>query len=79
MTTNLYALPIEGARFERQCGGNLGSENESCVDLARIPGVVDGFVLRDTKPEGGGRELRFDAAELDAFALGWASTRGLTV
>ncbi|MFI9788416.1 hypothetical protein ACIHEI_33630 [Kitasatospora sp. NPDC051984] len=48
---NLYELPIEGAAFERQCGGNLTSEDESCVDLAAIPGVADGFVLRDTKDE----------------------------
>lgn len=76
---NLYELPIEGATFVRQCGGNLDSDNETCVDLAVIPGVDDGFVLRDSKPEGCDRELRFDGSELDVFALNWVTSRGLTV
>ncbi|WP_033347341.1 DUF397 domain-containing protein [Kitasatospora aureofaciens] len=76
---NLYELPIDGAVFARQCGGNLQSDNESCVDLAVIPGIADGFALRDSKPEGSGKELRFDGSELDAFAVEWVASRGLTV
>ncbi|WP_030271166.1 DUF397 domain-containing protein [Streptomyces sp. NRRL B-24484] len=76
---NLYELPLDGAVFELQCGGNLGSENESCVDLAAIPGAEEGFVLRDSKTEGAGREVRYEGAELDAFAVNWVRSRGLTV
>ncbi|MFF0392313.1 DUF397 domain-containing protein [Kitasatospora sp. NPDC004615] len=76
---NLYVLPIEGATFVRQCGGNLTSEDESCVGLAAIPGLADGFVLRDTKAEGAGRELRFTRHELDAFAVKWVEGRALAV
>ena len=76
---DLYALSLEGAMFVRQCGGNLTSEDESCVDLAVIPGVVDGFVLRDSKVEGVGRELRFSREELDAFAAKWVEGRAPAV
>ncbi len=62
---NLYEKPINGATFTT-CGGNLGGEHETCAELAQIPGT-DGFVLRDTKPEGKGRELRFDKAEMDGL------------
>ncbi|WP_328954587.1 DUF397 domain-containing protein [Kitasatospora purpeofusca] len=77
--SNLYEMSIEGARFQRQCGGNLESESETCVNLAAIPGAADAFVLRDTKPEGRGHELRFDATELDAFARAWVRSRELAV
>ncbi|MGK4583909.1 DUF397 domain-containing protein [Kitasatospora sp. HPMI-4] len=77
--SNLYELAIDGAVFARQCGGNLDSESETCVDLAAIPGTADGYVLRDTKSEGAGRELRFEAAELDAFARSWVTSRGLAL
>ncbi|MGA5818405.1 hypothetical protein ACPC54_11160 [Kitasatospora sp. NPDC094028] len=49
------------------------------MSLAAIPGAHDGYVLADTKPEGAGRELRMTGAELDAFALTWVSSRGLSV
>ncbi|MGW4201730.1 DUF397 domain-containing protein [Streptomyces sp. NPDC004726] len=75
----LYGLPLEGAAFENFCGGNQGGEHETCVEVGAIPDALSAFVLRDGKPEGAGRELRFTTAELDAFALGWASRRGLTL
>ncbi|MFD9030103.1 DUF397 domain-containing protein [Streptomyces sp. NPDC059567] len=79
MAQNLYTVPIEGATFQNFCGGNLGGEHESCIDLAAIPGVADGFVLRDTKPEGAGHELRATTAEVDDFVLGYAKMRGLSL
>ncbi|MFI1865723.1 DUF397 domain-containing protein [Streptomyces jumonjinensis] len=75
---DLYDLPFPDAQFERFCGGNLGGEHEACVEVSAIPGTAGGFVVRDSKPEGSGRELRFNADELDAFALGWAKRQGLT-
>ncbi|MFF3557142.1 DUF397 domain-containing protein [Streptomyces tsukubensis] len=74
---NLYEVPIGDATFELFCGGNLSGEHEACADVAAIPGVADGFVIRDSKPEGVGRELRFTGAELDKLAIGWAKKRGL--
>jgi hypothetical protein len=47
------------------------------VEIAPIPGA-SAFIVRDTKPEGSGRELRFTTRELDSFALGYAAQRGLT-
>lgn len=75
----LYSLPTDGAEFTRFCGGNLQSEHESCVDVAELPGTTEAFAIRDSKPEGAGRELRFTADEMDTFALGWAKKRGLTL
>jgi hypothetical protein len=77
MTGDLYQMPSSGAKFTRFCGGNLQSEHESCVELAQIPGSASAFIVRDTKAEGSGRELRFTAQELDSFALGYAAQRGL--
>lgn len=57
----------------------LGGSNETCVSLAAIPGAEASFVIRDSKPEGAGKELRFTEAELDDFATGWVRTRGLTL
>ncbi|GGL88517.1 hypothetical protein [Micromonospora yangpuensis] len=75
---NLYELPVEAAQRTSLCGGNLTSDNESCVGITEIPGG-EGFVLTDTKPEGADRPgLRFTADELDAFAVGWMSQRHLT-
>lgn len=76
---NLYTLPTDGAEFTRFCGGNLQSEHESCVDVAEIPGAVEMFAVRDSKPEGAGRELRFTAREMDDFVIGWARKRGLAL
>lgn len=78
MNGNLYALPIPDAdAFAAYCGGNAGGSNETCVSLAAIPGAVASFAIRDSKPEGAGKELRFTAAELDDFAAGWVRSRGL--
>ncbi|MFF6904316.1 DUF397 domain-containing protein [Streptomyces sp. NPDC012389] len=80
MDGNLYALPSPAAdAFATYCGGNAGGSNETCVSLAALPGAEASFVIRDSKPEGAGKELRFTAAELDDFATGWAKTRGLAL
>lgn len=76
---DLYDLPVAGAAFTACCGGNLQSEHETCLEIAHIPGSAEGFVIRDTKPEGAGRELRVSGAELDAFVLGVAGDRGLNL
>lgn len=78
--SDLYKLDVEGAQFSNFCGGAGGtSPHESCMDVASIPGVADGFVLRDTKPEGAGHEVRMTGSELDDFAVGWAQKRGLAL
>lgn len=79
MNGDLYSLPIDGVEFQQFCGGNAGGENETCVRFARIPGTESALVLRDSKPEGTGHEVRFTAAELDDFVLGYAAQRGLTL
>ncbi|WP_406348480.1 DUF397 domain-containing protein [Streptomyces sp. NBC_00144] len=76
---NLYSLPADGAEFESFCGGNLNGEHESCVDVGSIPGTASAFVLRDSKPEGAGLELRFTKGELNDFAIGWAKKQGLAL
>ncbi|ARQ70128.1 DUF397 domain-containing protein [Streptomyces marincola] len=73
---DLYSIPGSGAPPRAYCGGNLGSEHETCVRLTELPGV-DEWALSDSKDGGAGRELRFTTAELDAFARGWAVERGL--
>ncbi|MEV7425950.1 MULTISPECIES: DUF397 domain-containing protein [unclassified Streptomyces] len=75
--SGLYSLPTEEAAFESFCGGNLGGEHESCVEIAAVPGATFAYVLRDSKPEGAGRELRFTEAELNGFAAGWVKRQGL--
>ncbi|MGW4224895.1 DUF397 domain-containing protein [Streptomyces bauhiniae] len=77
MRNDLYSLPTDGAAFKQFCGGNLGGENETCVKFAQLPGTESAYVLTDSKPEGAGREVRFTAAELDAFVIGYARERGL--
>ncbi|WP_149183400.1 DUF397 domain-containing protein [Streptomyces sp. TRM49041] len=77
MISDLYSLPTEGAEVRQFCGGNLQGEHESCVQFAQIPGAETAYVLTDSKPEGAGKELRFDEAELDSFVLGYAAERGL--
>jgi hypothetical protein len=78
MASDLYQMPSSGAKFTRFCGGNLQSEHESCVEIAQIPGTP-AFIVRDTKAEGPGRELRFTGQELDTFVRGYAAQRGLTL
>lgn len=73
----IYNLPIKEAEFADFCGGNLGGEHESCVVVGAIPGAAPAYVLRDSKPEGAGRELRFTEKELNDFAVGWAKKQGL--
>ncbi|MFC8654813.1 DUF397 domain-containing protein [Streptomyces sp. JL1001] len=80
MDGNLYALsaPTPDA-FADFCGGNAGGPHETCVSLAAIPGTDASFAIRDSKPEGVGKELRFTGSELDDFATGWVRTRGLSL
>lgn len=78
MPKNLYEVPVGETEVTKFCGGNLTSPHETCVTVSSIPGA-DGFVLRDSKPEGAGKELRFTGAELDAFVVGMAQQRGLTL
>lgn len=73
---DLYAMQANDAEFTTFCGGNAGGENETCLSLAAIPGAQDAFILRDTKPEGAGAELRVTGEELRRFLLGAASVVG---
>lgn len=74
---DLYQKPLKGG-FTRLCGGNQQEEdNESCVESAPIDG--GGIALRDSKPGGHGRELRFTHAEVAAFVQGYASEHGLSL
>jgi hypothetical protein len=79
MNGDLYQMPSSGAQFTRFCGGNLQSENESCVEIAPVPGSASAFIVRDTKAQGPSRELRFTGQELDNFVRGYAAQRGLTL
>ena len=79
MNDDLYQMPSSGAEFTKYCGGNLQSENEACVEIAPIPGSDSAFIVRDSKAQGSGRELRFTGQELDTFARGYAAQRGLTL
>ncbi|MEU9605492.1 DUF397 domain-containing protein [Streptomyces sp. NPDC048057] len=74
MDGNIYSLPTDGVEPTSFCGGPC---TEGCVDFAAIPGAADSYVIRDSKPEGAGKELRFTTAELDGFAVGWVKSRGL--
>ena len=77
MNGDLYQMPTSGAEFTSFCGGNLQSENESCVAIAALPGADSAFIIRDTKAEG--PELRFTGQELDSFVQGYAAQRGLAL
>lgn len=68
-SSNLYAAPLDGAQFTALCGGNAGGDNETCIEMARIPGT-DGFALRDNKAEADGSVLRVSRSELLAFLDG---------
>ncbi|AVH61320.1 MULTISPECIES: DUF397 domain-containing protein [Streptomyces] len=76
---NLYELPaVADAPARKWCGGNLGGDNETCVETTPLTGM-DAFVVTDSKPEGRGRELRMTGAELDSFAVEWIRSRGLSL
>lgn len=64
----LYQLPLTNVRWARPCGCNQGGDddNETCVQIVKIPGVVDSFALRDSK-DTSKEPLRFTGAELRAF------------
>jgi hypothetical protein len=78
--TNPYTLPTEGAEFTAYCGGNLGGDNETCVEIAAHPSAADTFIVRDNKPEApAGTVLLFSGTEMDTWASKWVRDRGLTV
>ena len=79
MNGDLYQIPTSGAEFTKFCGGNLQSDHEACMAIAPLPGPAPAFIIRDTKPEGSGRELRFTGQELDNFVRGYAAQRGLSL
>lgn len=61
--TDLYALDIHGASFEKACGGPC---TEGCVTLARIGD--DAWALGDSKrPDA--QPLRFTTEELDTAGI----------
>ncbi|MFH8614811.1 DUF397 domain-containing protein [Streptomyces sp. NPDC017979] len=64
--TDLYSLPVHGARYFKACGGNTHPDGESCATLARIG--PDAWALGDDKrPDM--PPLRFTTAELDAAGI----------
>ncbi|MEZ0075353.1 DUF397 domain-containing protein [Planotetraspora sp. GP83] len=68
---DLYERDLAGARFRRLCGGNQQEQEqdqETCVEIAPIPGAGDAFALRDSKNPGAGT-LRFASDELRAAGL----------
>ncbi|ARF55096.1 DUF397 domain-containing protein [Streptomyces gilvosporeus] len=75
--SNLYTLPVNDDSFKNYCGGNLQSEHESCVEISALG--TTGFALRDSKPEGAGKELRFTTVEMDDFVRGYAEQRGISL
>ncbi len=77
---SLYDLPLEGVTFVRPCGCNQGSDDsDTCILVGELPGAeVTAFALTTTTDPD--REpIRATEEELDAFALGWARRRGLTL
>lgn len=78
---DLYGINLAGIETVKMCGGNTGTQTdddqESCVTATAIPGVDGALALGDTKHPG--LQLRFTAAELDAFTLRYARERGLTL
>ncbi|MFE0104099.1 DUF397 domain-containing protein [Streptomyces sp. NPDC059009] len=75
--SDLYTLPVNEGSAENFCGGNQGGEHEQCVEITDLVG--GGYVLRDTKPEGAGKELRFTEAEMDKFVRGYAEKHGISL
>lgn len=61
----LYDLPLTGVRWGRPCGCNQGGDDdtETCVQVVKIPGVVDSFAIRDSK-DATKEPLRFTGEEL---------------
>ncbi len=67
MFENLYDKPVVGP-FAAFCGGSTDNDgsSEDCLEIAPLKG--GGYAVRDAKPEGADRELRFTKSELIAFA-----------
>jgi hypothetical protein len=66
---DLYRFDADPGAFRRLCGGNQQEEEqETCVEIAPLAGVEDGYALRDSKNPGAGT-LRFTGAELRAAGM----------
>jgi len=68
----LYDIPVDPAALEVTsfCGGT-GSSLEGCVQIAKLPGTNDAYVLLDGKPGAPEGMQRYTGAELTDFAEGW--------
>ncbi|MER5643159.1 DUF397 domain-containing protein [Streptosporangium sp. NPDC002524] len=67
---DIYLVDMTGVSFRRLCGGNQQEEDqESCVEIADVPGRPGTFALRDSKNPAAGT-LRFTHDELVGFAAG---------
>lgn len=77
---NLYELDNLSPEWARMCGGNTGDQGdevETCVEFATL--AEDGaLAIRDSKNPGAG-ELRFTAAEMRTFVVGYAQANGITL
>lgn len=70
MQENLYEKELSGPFVALCGGGDSGSDSmESCITVSELHG--GGYALRDSKPEGDGRELRMSRDEITGFALKW--------
>ncbi|RSM95597.1 DUF397 domain-containing protein [Nonomuraea sp. WAC 01424] len=67
--TDLYGCNLDEVPFTKLCGGDrLEEHSDSCVLIARIPGIEDAYALRDSKnPDAG--TLRFTGTELRAAGI----------
>ncbi|KAA6220614.1 DUF397 domain-containing protein [Streptomyces albofaciens JCM 4342] len=75
MSDNLYERQAVGP-FAALCGGGDEGDDsmESCITVSELHG--GGYALRDSKPEGAGRELRMSRDEITAFARKWMEQHG---
>lgn len=74
MAKNLYDREVAGP-YSKFCGGGTDNDGnmEDCITIAELAG--GGYVLGDSKPEGGDRQIRMSADEITAFAEGWLAQR----
>ncbi|MEO6089252.1 MAG: DUF397 domain-containing protein [Umezawaea sp.] len=79
---DLYSIGLDGLASRKMCGGNTGDKSdensESCVMVTGIPGLPGAVELTDSKNPGAGA-LRFDAAEMREFVLGYAAENDISL